>query len=169
MILDHYRSNLVQRINNRVCYGWVIVLVGGAGVFASGAGQSHIFSVFIGPIGRDLSLSSTTIAAAYAVATLIAAMGLPLMGRLIDRYGARATVFFVVLLLGLACFGFAAVVNGIWLAIGFAALRFLGQGSMMMNSSNMVSQWFGRRRGFALSLMALGFSLSVALHPPLAQ
>ncbi len=169
MILDSYRKNLVQKINNRVFYGWVILLVGGAGVFASGAGQSHIFSVFIGPIGRDLSLTHTTIASAYAVATLIAAMGLPLMGRLIDRYGTRATVFFVVLLLGLACFGFAVVINGIWLAIGFAALRFLGQGSMMMNSSNMVSQWFGRRRGFALSLMALGFSLSVALHPPLAQ
>jgi predicted MFS family arabinose efflux permease len=32
-----------------------------------------------------------------------------------------------------------------------------------------VAQWFSRKRGFALSLMALGFSASIAVHPPLAQ
>ena len=50
-----------------------------------------------------------------------------------------------------------------------SALRFLGQGSLLLNCANLVSQWFDRKRGFALSLMALGFSVSMAVHPPLAQ
>jgi MFS family permease len=39
----------------------------------------------------------------------------------------------------------------------------------MLSSANLVAQWFSRKRGFALSLMALGFSASIAVHPPLAQ
>jgi MFS family permease len=39
----------------------------------------------------------------------------------------------------------------------------------MLSSANLVAQWFSRKRGFAASLMGLGFSASVALHPPFAQ
>ena len=40
---------------------------------------------------------------------------------------------------------------------------------MMLGSANLVSQWFSAKRGFALSLMALGFGLSMAIHPNLGQ
>ena len=169
MSLRELRDAFALKVNQRFFYGWVIVGVSALGMFSSGPGQSHIFSVFIGPIGRDLDISSTGITSAYALATLIAAGGLLYMGRLIDRFGPRRMLFVVAFLLGVACLGFGAASNVIWLALGFAALRFLGQGSIMLNCSNMTSQWFSRRRGFALSLMALGYSASMAAHPPLAQ
>ncbi len=147
----------------------MILAVAHLGVFASGPGQSHTFSVFVGPISADLGISSATIATAYGLATLVAAFCLPYMGRLVDRQGPRHMTLIVTALLGLACLAFGAVSNFFWLAIAFGALRFLGQGSLMLNSANMVSQWFSRKRGFALSLMALGFGISMAVHPPLAQ
>ena len=55
------------------------------------------------------------------------------------------------------------------MAIGFGCLRFLGQGSLMLNCGNLTSQWFDRKRGLALGLMSLGFPISIALHPPLTQ
>jgi sugar phosphate permease len=81
----------------------------------------------------------------------------------------RRVLLVVALLFGIACFAFGRVDNILLLALGFGALRFLGQGSLMLCSANLVAQWFSRKRGFALSLMALGFSASVAIHPPLAQ
>jgi len=39
----------------------------------------------------------------------------------------------------------------------------------MMCSANLVSQWFSRKRGFAMSLMGLGFAASMAIHPPLGS
>ena len=39
----------------------------------------------------------------------------------------------------------------------------------MLNSANLISQWFSRKRGLALSFMSFGFALSVAVHPSLAQ
>ncbi len=91
------------------------------------------------------------------------------MGRLVDRHGPRRMTLVVIGLLGLACMLFGAAAGLLSLALGFAALRFLGQGSLMLNCANLVAQWFSRRRGFALSLMALGFGVSMAVHPPLGQ
>ena len=91
------------------------------------------------------------------------------MGRLLDRFGARRMTAVVVLLFGAACLALGAAANLVWLAAGFAALRCLGMGALMLGCTNLVSQWFSRRRGFALSLMALGFAASMAIHPPLGQ
>ncbi len=163
------RDTVFHALNKRFFYGWAILGVTGLGIFVSGPGQSHTFSVFIGPIGRDLGLSNASIASAYGLATLAAALCLPFMGRLVDRYGPRRMTTVVILLLGLACMAFGAAAGMISLALSFAALRFLGQGSLMLNCANLVAQWLSRRRGFALSLMALGFAVSMAVHPPLGQ
>jgi MFS family permease len=49
------------------------------------------------------------------------------------------------------------------------ALRFLGQGSLLLGSSNLIAQWFHARRGFAMSVMMLGFAASMSLHPLIGQ
>ena len=164
-----FRDSLARRINSRLFYGWVVLAVAALGLFASGPGQSHIFSVFIVPISEDLGISRTAVASSYAVATLVAALGLPYVGRLIDRFGARRVVLAVAVLFGVAAVAFGQVASLFWLTVGFGALRFLGQGSLMLSCANLVAQWFDRNRGFALSLMALGFAASMAVHPPLAQ
>ncbi|MGI9413031.1 MAG: MFS transporter, partial [Hyphomicrobiales bacterium] len=163
------RDRIFAGLQSRFFYGWTIVGVAHVGIFASGPGQSHTFSVFVEPISRDLGISSATIATAYGLATLAAAFALPQMGRLVDRYGPRRMLAVIAVLLGVVCMGFGAVSGFLWLTIGFALLRFFGQGSMMLGSANLVSHWFDRKRGLAMSLMALGFGISMAIHPPLAQ
>ena len=138
-------------------------------MFASGPGQSHTFSVFLLPISEDLGISRTSVSSAYAFATLVAAFGLPHIGRLVDRHGARKVLVGVGAAFGAAAVAFGAVSGFVLLTVGFAALRFFGQGSLMLCAGNLVSQWFDRKRGLALSLTMLGFSVSVAVHPPLAQ
>ena len=165
----NFTHALVERIGRRFFYGWVIVGVGMLCIFASGPAQSHTFSVFIGPIALDLGLSQTEMASAYGLATLVAALCLPAMGWFLDRVGAKRMLAVVALLFGTACAAFGLVGGILWLSIGFAALRFLGQGSLMMGSSNMVSQWFNRKRGSALGFMALGFGISMAVHPEISQ
>ena len=163
------RDRLFAALSARAFYGWTILAVAGLGIFASGPGQSHTFSVFVEPIGADLGLSKAAIAGAYGLATLGAAFLLPQMGKLVDRHGPRRMTLVVALALGFACMAFGAAGGIVTLALGFGALRFLGQGSLMMNCANLVAQWFSRKRGFAMGLMALGFAASMAVHPPLGQ
>ena len=157
------------RINDRFYYGWVVLAAGALCLFASGPGQSHAFSVFITPIGEDLGISRTAVSTAYAAATLAAACGLPWVGRLVDRFGVRAVLLWVGALFGAGTAAFGQVPNLWLLAAGFAALRFLGQGSLMICSYNLVAQWFSRKRGLAMGLASLGFSLSMAVHPTFSQ
>lgn len=168
-MIDALRLRAVAAASDRFFYGWVIVAIAAVALFSSGPGQSYTFSVFLDPISADLNVSHTSIATAYACATLIAAFLLPRMGKLLDRFGPRQTLIVVGSLLGVACLFFGAAANILWLAVGFAALRFMGQGATMMASANLVSQWFSARRGFALSLMGLGFAASMAIHPPLGS
>jgi MFS family permease len=169
MSLAQQRDALALQINQRFFYGWVMLAVAALMMFASGPGQSHMFSLFITPISEDLGISRTSVSSAYAGATLVAAFGLPYVGRLVDRFGVRGVVLVIATLFGAAAIAFGRVADLVTLALGFAALRFLGQGSLMLSSANLVAQWFSKKRGFALSLMALGFSASIAVHPPLAQ
>jgi len=115
------RDTIFHALSRRFFYGWTILGVAGLGIFVSGPGQSHTFSVFIGPIGRDLGLSNASIASAYGLATLAAAFCLPYMGRLVDRYGPRRMTAVVILLLGFACMLFGAAAGLVSLALSFVA------------------------------------------------
>ena len=160
---------LALRINEKLFYGWLMLGVGALGIFASGPAQSFIFSVYITPLSNSLQISQTAVSTAYAAATLVAAFGLPYTGRMIDHLGVRNVMLWIGFLFGIAAMAFSTVQNLVMLSLGFMLLRFLGQGSLMLSCSNLVSQWFSRSRGFALSLMGLGFSLSVAVYPALAN
>ena len=163
------RKNILNYVNANFFYGWIIVGIANIGIFSSGPGQSHTFSVFVKPISQDLELSSASIASAYGLATLIAAFLLPYMGKIIDRYGARVSLIIISIILGISCIFFGAASNFLMLTVGFGFLRFFGQGSLMLGCANLVSQWFDSKRGFAMSLMALGFGMSMAIHPPVSQ
>ncbi len=168
-MLEKVRDRTFAALSARCFYGWWILGIAALGIFASGPGQSHTFSVFVAPVSADLGVTPAAVASAYAFATMAAAFGLPYMGRLVDRHGPRRMTLGVAAGLGIACLFFGAAANLVMLGIGFALLRFLGQGSLMLNCGNLVSQWFDRRRGLAMSVMALGFAASMAVHPPLAQ
>ena len=168
-MIAQLRGAAFDFVHQRFFYGWTVLAVAAFGLFASGPGQSHTFSVFVEPIGADLGISNASIATAYGAATLVAALLLPQMGRYLDRIGPRWMLVAVACLLAVACALFGAAANFLWLAVGFGVLRFLGQGSLMLCCANLTSHWFNRRRGFAMSLMALGFGVSMAVHPPLSQ
>tara|TARA_S200000501_G_C20757982_1_gene714769 strand:- start:190 stop:1248 length:1059 start_codon:yes stop_codon:yes gene_type:complete len=89
------------------------------------------------------------------------------MGVFVDRYGARNVLIFVSICLGFSCIAFGAAMGVITLSLAFMVLRFFGQGSMMLGATNLVAQWFSEKRGVAMSILMLGFSASMAIHPKL--
>jgi len=68
------------------------------------SGQSPIIGLFIEPVRTELNLDRAQIALLYLVATTTSALLLPLMGRLIDRFGVQIVVSGVTTGLGFAYF-----------------------------------------------------------------
>lgn len=140
-----------------------------AGMFFSGPGQSFTVSVFKPPILKDFGISDTSFSFAYGLGTLTAAFGLSYVGILIDRYGVRRVMTSVAFLLGASAMLFSTIGNLAGLYAGFTAIRIFGQGSMMLVSNNLASQWFVKRRGLAMSVTGLGFAVGTAVFPPAIQ
>jgi MFS family permease len=153
----------------RPFYGWWIVIVAALVAFASGPGQSYGFSVFIDHLIEDTGFSRTEISALYAVGTGLSAFMVFMVGRLADKYGARVMLVVAASGLGFACFGMAFAVGPIAFFFAFAALRALGQGSMPVNGTLLVAQWFVRYRGRAMAIMGIGGALSNAAFPTISQ
>lgn len=150
-------------------YGWAVVAVATIATFCSGPGQSFVFSVFVDPILRDTGLSRVHLSTLYALGTVVSALMVILVARLVDRFGARVMLAVIALSLGVACFGMSFATSSVALFLGFAALRALGQGSLPVTATVLTAQWFVKHRGRAMSVVILGIAASNAVLPPATQ
>ena len=153
--------------HTRFFYGWVIVVVSALTMFFSGPGQTYSVSTFIDGYISDFGWSRSVVSGMYSVGTLVAGLGMGVMGNLFDRRGHRLMTTVVVVLLSLACVWMSLVSSVPMLLAGFLLIRLLGQGSMSLSSSTMAPQWFIAKKGQALSLVSLGGVVSSAVLPPL--
>jgi MFS family permease len=148
-------------------YGIVILAFAALSNFMSGPGQTHSMGTFAGPMATDLGLSQTTYSTAYMIATALAALNYSLLGRIIDRHGARSLMAIGAAALGAACCLMSAVPQDfiIVLYAGMFFCRLLGQGLLSLVATWLVGEWFEKRRGLAMGIAGLGGSLSVMVTP----
>ncbi|MCE7981024.1 MAG: MFS transporter [Caldilinea sp. CFX5] len=150
-------------------YGWVILAVGTWGSVMMGPSQTFTFGLFIDSFERELQLSRATLSLLYGMATLGAAFLLPLVGKAIDRYGARRMMLAVTLGFGLSCLAMGSAQGLVTLLLALLALRFLGFGAMHLTSTTLITQWFIRKRGFVMGLAGQSLAISLFIYPPLGE
>lgn len=141
------------------------------------------FSVFTNILVEALSLSASSISAAYFIGTVCGGIFIPSVGKMFDHFGARALGTYVCLIMGLGLVYLSQVdrianlvhnwipmiphsfIAFIAISIGFFWLRFTGQGALTMTSRSMLGKWFNHHRGMALSISGIVVSFSFSLAP----
>ena len=84
-------------------YGWWIVLASVVGLFLSIAPVvTFTLGVFLKPLSQEFNWNRAEISFAYTLCTLAGSAALPIIGRVVDRYGVRTVVAPSLLLFG-AC------------------------------------------------------------------
>ena len=161
------RFSIVKKIP--FFYGWIILPVAALALFMSGPGQTYTISIFIDPMIAELGWSRTMVSGLYTAGSLTAGAVMILAGRLLDRYGARVMLTAVAALFGLAALWMSQVSNQVELYLGFAAIRFIGQGALMLFSTTLISIWFVEKRGKAVAAGAIGMAASQGLFPTIAH
>ena len=152
-----YSSRLINQ--SPFFYGWVIMLVGALGLVMTSPAQTYAISIFIEHFIQDLGLSRTMVSTLYSAASLVAGFTLPFIGRQIDQRGSRKMMVIITAVFGLGCIFMGLAQNAVMLGIGFLALRIFGQGGLSLVSTNVINQWWVRRRGLAMGLAGLVMSL----------
>ena len=135
------------------------MLVGTLGMIMSSPGQTYVVSIFIESFIADLGISRSLVSTLYTLGTFVGSFVLPIVGYQVDRHGARLIVTVIIALFGLACVYMGYVQNAFMLGFGFIALRMLGQGSLGLVCTNIINQWWVRRRGMVMGISGMAGSL----------
>src|SRR5215510_14212224 len=87
--------------NTRPFHGWWIVFVAGIGLFMGyGPIVSFTFGVFLKPLNGEFGWSRGQISLAFSLSLLVMSFAFPVVGRLVDRFGARKVIVPSVLFFG---------------------------------------------------------------------
>jgi MFS family permease len=151
---------------SRYFYGWWVTLAFAMMVFVS-AGVRHAVGPFLKPMVEDLHVDRGSFSLVIALGLFLYGAFMPWVGGLADRYGARivTSTGCVVLAAALALTGQCqnlwqlALVYGLLASLGLAAT-----GPVVANA--VVSRWFSRRRGTAVSILGSAAMTGMSLLVP---
>ncbi|MBI4339440.1 MAG: MFS transporter, partial [Chloroflexi bacterium] len=139
----------------RLSYGWAVLAVVFASMGVAIGGGQYSFGVFVKPLAEEFGWSRTEI----NVALSFSAMGgltAPLIGRAMDRYGARLVVSLSLVLLSIS-FLLRPFITDLWQLYALSILQFAGfPGAAMLPGARLVGIWFPRTRGRMMGITAMG-------------
>lgn len=134
-------------------------------MFISAPGQTYVVSIFVEPMINELGWSRTLFSGLYTGGSLTAALAVPFVGRMLDKFGGRVVLVVVAVLFGFATLLISRVETPAHLFAGFVAIRALGQGSLSLIATTLAAMWFLRMRGRAMAFMSLASPASQAAFP----
>ena len=133
-----------------------------------GSGES--FGVFLLPLSSHFSWDRASVASIYSVYMVSLGLGSLLSGMAFDKFGPRFNYMFGMGLLVIA-YGFLGNLSSIWQFYIMLGV-FGGIGAAMVGvipAQSLVSRWFDKNLGAALSIAYAGQGLGVLIMAPLSQ
>jgi MFS transporter, OFA family, oxalate/formate antiporter len=168
--LVRHNKNLAENAGNqRIFYGWYVVLVSLLCRFMSTGVGFYAFNAFMDPLCKQKGWSRLDINLAPMMGNAVGVANMFVFGTLVMRVGPRRLMTIGPVISGLAfvCLG---QTRTLWQFYAFFILMILGNGAMAgIVSDTVVNAWFDRGRGKALGLSTVGVSLSGAILPFIAM
>lgn len=148
-----------------------VALASGLGVFVSFASLLvYTFGIFLKPVAQEFAWSRQGVSLAFGIAAMGVAVCSPMIGHLLDRFGARRVILPCLTVFGCAFASIAWMTPSIWhLYAVFAVLGIVGNGTAQLAYSRAASTWYVRRRGMALAVLMAGGAIGAMVLPPAAQ
>src|SRR6266567_7881207 len=155
----------------RFFYGWVVVATSALGLlFGAFPIVVSSFAVFFKPYIHEFHASRAAISLAILIHNIGAGSLATWIGRLTDRFGARAVILPGLGILGVVLISAEAIGAKLWqLYLFYALLGAVSSATTSLPYSVVVSRWFNRRRGLALGLTMSGMGVGAMVVPPLVQ
>ncbi|MCH9036588.1 MAG: MFS transporter [Chloroflexi bacterium] len=136
-------------------YGWAVIAVVFASMAISIGGSHYAFGLFVVPLEDQFGWSRTQVNAALSFSA-IAGLTAPLVGRALDRIGARPVMSASLLLLAIS-FLLRPLITDLWQWYALSFLQFLGfPGASILAGPRLVSAWFPETRGRMMGVSSMG-------------
>jgi cyanate permease len=156
-------------VQKRPFYGWKL-LAALAAVVSINQGMTYVGAAVINaPMAKDLGLSRGTLGLGSMVFLLCLGLTAPLVARMVNSFGACATLCLGSLLVALGSLLLATCATRAWHFVLFYGF-ILGTGDVfggMVAAQSCATLWFEKRRATAFALVLVGAGLGGSIAAPL--
>ncbi|MEA1963854.1 MAG: MFS transporter [Candidatus Aerophobetes bacterium] len=151
----------------RIYYGWIIVVAAFLCLTFT-YGLRYAFGVFFTPMCEEFGWTRTTTSGVFSLYMIFYAVGAPITGRMVDKYGPKILMISGACLLGLGMLG-CSIISKIWqLYLFYGVLVGLGSAAAgWICATTTISKWFIKKRGIATGIASAGIGLGSAIFAPL--
>lgn len=142
----------------KLSFGWTLT-------FLSSFGQTYLISLYVTEISSDFEITEGTFGAIYAICTVLASFIMLSVGHTVDHISIKKVTAFTIL-----CLAFSSILMGVsyhlaLVFISLVGLRLTGQGMLSHINMTILSKFYDKNRGKALSFSTLGFSSGEIILP----
>src|SRR5215217_9703405 len=143
---------MFEALNRRFFYGWIVVAITITASLATW-GVRTAPAVLIKPLEADFGWTRTEISSAIAIGLLMTAVGAPLGGTLVDRFGPRMILVGITLLTGLSILA-ASQMTALWqMTLLWGVLVGFATGISGVIGASVAVRWFVQRRGLVQGIL----------------
>lgn len=156
--------------DNRIYYGWWIVLAATIGLAVSPAPIAfYSIGVLMQPLSEAYGWSRSEISLAATLLTIAIVLTTPVIGILVDRAGPKKVLIPSILGFALCLFSlsFAATLAAFHILYFFMGVICAGANSLAY--MRLLSYWFDRRRGLVVGIATAGMGIGFSIVPVFTQ
>ena len=159
---------MITKLRNAY-YGWYLLVAAVVGMAIASGVSFWVLGYYVTPLEEEFGWSRTLLQTGISVSLLVSGIASPLAGRMIDRYGPRRSIIWGTVLT-CASYVLLATTSSILEWYLYFAINSFFRGFMFyIPFQVLISRWFDRKRGRAVGIMAMGFSLGGFLMPLMQQ
>ncbi|MBT7803502.1 MAG: MFS transporter, partial [Microbacteriaceae bacterium] len=146
---------------------WWILMVAAGGILTAMTfpGQTAGLSPFTDPLLAQLDIDRTAISLSYLIATLTGALTMPVLGRVMDKYGTKRAIIWIGVSLSLVLLGASFMSEIFGLTLSYVGLRMTGQGALSLAATTLIARTVTHRPGLALGIVGAIGSAGISLAP----
>jgi len=150
---------------NKIFYGWIVVIASGIALLSNGA-AFYGFGVFFKPLQTEFGWSHSLTSLVQTLFYIAYGISQFLSGKLSDRYGPRPVFAGGSILLALG-FILSGRVHSVGQIIPLYIVAGFGTGTIWSTSMATVQRWFVAKRGLAVAIASSGVGLGILIFSPL--
>ena len=156
----------VRRIAG-IYYGWNVALVAFLSTGISVGMTGYAFGAFVEPLEEEFGWTRTQVNWGVALG-FVSGVVAPIVGRIMDRFGARPVMVISLLIMALG-FLLRSSVDNLWQFYLYSAIVYIGMpGATVMPAGRLVGLWFPKTRGRMMGIVTSGNNFGGLTIVPLA-
>ena len=150
-------------------YGWFLLgCVCLVGIARQGPAVATT-SLFVAPMSEEFGWSRAVFSGAVSLGGILAAFASPLLGLIMDRFGARVILIFAVTLTSFSCLSLSTINSLLPFYIFFCIARMNFAGPFDLGIYGVINNWFVQRRPLATAIANVAQAAGLACMPLIAS